>query len=498
MEILPFLAVVALIHAALYFTDQFLKSCMNVPYIYFLENVGVWVKPLQVHWFTTAFNRSVTKWALWRPRFFRLWFSVGAVVVGLLLLPSLFLLISGLTNHFKPAQEQAVATLQPMVPGINIPMQELPYYFATLLLASVIHEAGHAFAAVQEDVHVNGFGFLLMFILPGAYVDVPTEEIRALTPFRQLKILCAGVWHNIVLVLLALSLGLSTPYLLHPLYQNGKGLSVIAITQDSPARGLTGLEVRDVITTVNKQPVVSVVEWRQALVASITQDQVGFCVPEAVVHNHDETVQHAFEGTDGSVQCCEGNSDAHLCFELLEDREADVGVSAMHPFSCLPARLAISQSGKSCTTSSNCPKDTHCLAPSLKNSTRLVQISRGVRNGGLGAEQEDVLYLGPPAYLYHTITLTSYVAKYSFLSPAWPNSLEIYCDYMVKFSGALAVLNMVPVLYLDGYWIFGAIIDFFLAPRCDHITRKIVHVVTTLVGSVLLFANIALGVWSIL
>lgn len=155
-------------------------------------------------------------------------------------------------------------------------------------------------------------------------------------------------------------------------------------------------------------------------------------------------------------------------------------------------------SSKSCTTSSTCPKDTHCLAPSLKNTTRLVQISRGVRGGGLGAEQEDVLYLGPPAYLYYTVTLTSYVAKYSFLSPAWPNSLEIYCDYMVKFSGALAVLNMVPVLYLDGYWIFGAIIDYFLAPRCDHITRKIVHVVTTLVGSVLLFANIALGVWSIL
>ena len=40
-------------------------------------------------------------------------------------------------------------SLPPQVPGINIPMKELPYYFATLLMASVIHEAGHAFAAVQ-------------------------------------------------------------------------------------------------------------------------------------------------------------------------------------------------------------------------------------------------------------------------------------------------------------------------------------------------------------
>lgn len=161
-------------------------------------------------------------------------------------------------------------------------------------------------------------------------------------------------------------------------------------------------------------------------------------------------------------------------------------------------------SGEACVSSATCPTDTHCLAPSLKNTTRLVQINRGVRDsstgrgGGVGVEQEDVLYLGPPAYLYHTVTVTSYVSKYSFLPASWPNTLEIYCDYMVKFSGALAVLNMVPVLYLDGYWIFGAVIDLFLVGRCDSVTRKVVHVVTTLVGSVLLFANIALGVWTLL
>lgn len=50
----------------------------------------------------------------------------------------------------------------------------------------------------------------------------------------------------------------------------------------------------------------------------------------------------AFEGADGSVQCCSGDSEAHLCFELLEDRDSDKGVAAMQPFSCLPARMAIS------------------------------------------------------------------------------------------------------------------------------------------------------------
>ncbi|KAK8738431.1 hypothetical protein OTU49_003873 [Cherax quadricarinatus] len=514
MDIVTFLAVITLIHAAFYFTDQFLKSCMNVPYIYFLENVGITIKPLQLHWFTTAFNRSVTKWALWRPKFFKIWFTVGVIVVGLLLLPSIFLLISTLVNHFRPVQEQTVQALQPVVPGINLPMKELSCYFFTLLMASIIHEAGHAIAAVKEDVHVNGLGFLLMFILPGAYVDVPTEEIRTLTPFRQLKILCAGVWHNIVLVLLALGIGLSTPFFLQPFYLHGHGLTVMQLTQDSPARGPTGLEVGDVITSVNKWTVASIVDWRHYLIKSISSDQMGFCVPESVVHTYDETIHHeaasdsffghlsrlyskskAFEGADGSVQCCSGDSDAHLCFELMEDKELDTGVAAMQPFSCLPARMAVSMSTKTCINSRSCPTDTHCLAPSLKNASRLLQISR---RGINGKHKEDVLYLGPPVYLYHTVTLTSYIPKFSFLSLTWPNTIEVYCDYMVKFSGALAVLNMVPVVYLDGYWIFGAVIDLFLAPWCDQVTRKIIHVIVTIIGTMLLFSNILIGVWSII
>lgn len=69
---------------------------------------------------------------------------------------------------------------------------------------------------------------------------------------------------------------------------------------------------------------------------------------------------------------------------------------------------------------------------------------------------------------------------------------------MVKFSGALAILNMVPVFYLDGYWIFGAVIDLVLASRCDQVTRRIVHVIITMVGTILLILNIIIGVKSII
>lgn len=46
------------------------------------------------------------------------------------------------------------------------------------------------------------------------------------------------------------------------------------------------------VTGINRHPVTSVAEWNKHLVATITSDQIGFCVPESVVHTHDETIHH--------------------------------------------------------------------------------------------------------------------------------------------------------------------------------------------------------------
>ena len=41
------------------------------------------------------------------------------------------------------------AMLQPVVPGVNLPSYDLPYYLITLLVCTVVHEIGHAIAAVR-------------------------------------------------------------------------------------------------------------------------------------------------------------------------------------------------------------------------------------------------------------------------------------------------------------------------------------------------------------
>jgi hypothetical protein len=40
---------------------------------------------------------------------------------------------------------------------------------------------------LREQVRVNGFGIFVMFIFPGAYVDLCTDHLLVLSPLRQLR-----------------------------------------------------------------------------------------------------------------------------------------------------------------------------------------------------------------------------------------------------------------------------------------------------------------------
>ena len=89
----------------------------------------------------------------------------------------------------------------------------------------------------REQVRVNGFGLFLMFIFPGAYVDLHTDHLEDASSIRQLRyqfnyskiyqlflflflnrIFCAGVWHNVVLVIISLILLYLHPFIVYFLF----------------------------------------------------------------------------------------------------------------------------------------------------------------------------------------------------------------------------------------------------------------------------------------
>ena len=76
----------------------------------------------------------------------------------------------------------------------------------------------------------SSIGTFVFIIFPGAFVSF-VDEFQNLTHFNRLKIYCAGTWHNLLLVMLALLLSFSMPLIMSPLYSYEEGAVVAVVDQ---------------------------------------------------------------------------------------------------------------------------------------------------------------------------------------------------------------------------------------------------------------------------
>lgn len=78
-------------------------------------------------------------------------------------------------------------------------------------------------------MHIDGVGMMFILILPVAYVHL--EDIAALPSSKQLRVMSAGVWHNIVQAVTAYLILWLLPYLLFPFFTVGHGVITTNINQ---------------------------------------------------------------------------------------------------------------------------------------------------------------------------------------------------------------------------------------------------------------------------
>ncbi|PAA48240.1 hypothetical protein BOX15_Mlig015877g2 [Macrostomum lignano] len=172
---------------------------------------------------------------------YRIWFGVG-VLISLALMATSCVLLTVLAYNTlaqRPANEQV---LTPVVPGVNLPSNHLPYYLGALLLCGIFHEFGHAVAAAREDIRVQAAGIFVLGVYPGAFVDLNSADLALVSPARRLRVFCAGVWHNTVLALGAILLLIRPAWLLAPLgYSNASGAVVTWLAAGSVLSGQQGL-----------------------------------------------------------------------------------------------------------------------------------------------------------------------------------------------------------------------------------------------------------------
>ncbi|XP_015428984.1 PREDICTED: membrane-bound transcription factor site-2 protease [Dufourea novaeangliae] len=486
MDALSILITIGLIHCLLFFFDTIFKTCSHYPYIYFLKNTGIEVQILRIKWFTTAFNRRIRKWGMTRSKFWNAWFNAG-VIVTIILLPLATLGILKRTfdiwmNGPSLDNNNSESFLEPMLPGVNMPLNEFGYYVVTLIFCFITHELGHALAAAREGVQLYGVGIVIAFIIPIAYVRISSEQFSSLPLTNQLRVNCAGIWHNVVLATVAATIFMFSTWLWAPLYLYGNGVYVKTVLPNSPLLSPTGLFEEDIIYKINDCYVKHNEDWGDCILNTINQPALGYCVKQSFIQEYDESIPSR-QKTDGVINCCTRDSESRgsLCFEYIEGPQA----APLHlpPHSCLPVRVMINQSQNYCHASNECIfHDTHCLKPSLDNVTKIVQIQR--------REGKDVLFFGYPADIYQTVDVSDWLPKYSFLNPKLPEAVVILCKYVTIFSAGLAILNVIPCFSLDGQYIIDTVVLYFLnlTRQNKHIRQTIVLTVTS-IGTLLLVIN---------
>ncbi|KNC96432.1 uncharacterized protein SPPG_08026 [Spizellomyces punctatus DAOM BR117] len=115
----------------------------------------------------------------------------------------------GLANHMGNTQG-----LVALMPGVNLPLSDMGYYVSGILVCALVHEV----------------------FVPDAFLTLREASLGLLRPAEKLKIVCAGVWHNVVLVGMVFCMlwGLSWVFLR---YRRSEGVVVLDVLDESPLAG---------------------------------------------------------------------------------------------------------------------------------------------------------------------------------------------------------------------------------------------------------------------
>lgn len=413
------------------------------------------------------------------------WFSVG-LYASLILLPiSIFLLLFSIYQNFsRTSQLDRQLVIEPLVPGVNLPVSELWYYSATLVICTVVHEMGHALAAVQNDVNLNEVGLRILFVLPIAYVNLSTEKFKSLEKKTTLKILCAGIWHNLVLSFGAYLIYFCLPTIFSLFFHVNQGVTITEIAKRSPLLGQRGLDVGDIIYSINECKVKDERSWYNCL-SEIEKQKVAFCITHGILDVYDETVPLT-HSDNGQIDCCDPKKSGNLCFGYLD---VAGGVLEMPSHACLPGRIVVESSEHFCSDSPHsCPTGTYCFHPIIANGSDLFKIS---------CKSKHVIYVGTPNDIFRTIEVSSYIPSSFFISTAIPDAVTKFCTYVAIISLGLAIINIIPFMYMDGQHITEVLGYILIKKRFGKNMTKLITVLITWCFTFLLFFHCMYTIYGI-
>lgn len=476
-----------LIHAV----DKSLSSLtiigrLRVLYTTAKDASGITLSPCYIRLYTSRFNWLFLKAE--GSRVARIWFGCGTLFGILLYFTSIVLLCY--TLYKGSISDDREQMLTPVMPGLNLPSSDIPYYLTTLITSALFHEAGHALAAANEMVRLNGWGVFLLLVYPGAYVELHPDHLALISASRQLRIYCAGVWHNLVMAVCGIVAFFLLPIMLLPLYSRGVGGVVLYLPDDSVLTNK--LSPATIITNVNMCPVFGTEDWYKCVQEQARAPITGYCMPKSLLEQY-----HMYSYSDttalpeGGRGCCPDDSQSDLCFHMVTSNNDIANATTHIMYMCLAARAVVTRRNCSHTIDCRGVPQSVCVFPSIPSSSRIVKIKHNARS-------PDVLYLGEPQGLYGSVLLGDYSPRSQFVPLTLPVVMATQLLYIVSLSAAFAVLNVVPAYALDGQWVTIVMVEAWLQHYIpSQKSRTLFCNCLLFVGTFLLIANIVLSIFNL-
>lgn len=441
---------------------------------------------------TTSFNEAIFKFGNNRYQSLptskdsssqtSLFYNIGVFSSVLCSILGFFLLSRNLFLHatlfFESSSPDSTTTatrptnmLVPLIPGITIPMT-FAYIIplsVSILISAGFHELGHAIASAREGVRIQSIGmFLVAPFLCGAYVRLP-HQFQGLAPRKKLRVWSAGIWHNILLCLI-LFVMTSSPmmwifrFVSIPLYSTGNGAVMLESFSISPLHGY--VEASDVLVGLGGHSIRSVSDWYDSirdLSSSASSRRDGFCVDKEWTSERSSL-----------TTCCEFQEEEDpdvMCFQHLRSGSSSDGKeiaadkkSESKNLFCGSVSSLARVSKELCSSSSQCSdSNQECVAPvQLDINERIVWIDVR-RQEGISRS----IYVGDMNSLWSGIQLSDREFRYaqSTFFTLLPMCLERTLNLALGISATLAVVNSIPMYYLDGQHIFDCILNIILLRR---------------------------------
>jgi membrane-associated protease RseP (regulator of RpoE activity) len=192
-----------------------------------------------------------------RPKvFWKILGSFGVVV-------AIFLMGEGLFSLVKYGQLLLEGTVK--TPGLSFVFPSfksdvevgygyllLPFWFWVFIILTVIvpHETFHGIMSNVEGIKVKSAGFLLLLVLPGAFVEPDERQLKKSKFITKLRVFASGSLANFLVYLIVFSL---TSYVIWPFLVPGPVL-IKEVNETGPA-AKAGLKPNMVMSEINGKPI---------------------------------------------------------------------------------------------------------------------------------------------------------------------------------------------------------------------------------------------------